>query len=85
MAGALLTAAGLPELITYSLHDYEEKAVALANSPERCTALRETLAQVKQNGVLFDTPRFVRNLEQQFLALEAALVRTSRPKEPICC
>jgi predicted O-linked N-acetylglucosamine transferase (SPINDLY family) len=85
MAGALLTAAGLPELITYSLHDYEEKAVALANAPERCTALRETLAQVKQNGVLFDTPRFVRNLEQQFLALEAALARTSRPKEPICC
>lgn len=85
MAGALLTAAGLPELITYNLFDYEEKAVALANAPERCQALRKALAQVKQNGVLFDTPRFVRNLEQQFLALEAALAQTPRQKEPVCC
>ncbi|HEY4066245.1 MAG TPA: acetylglucosamine transferase [Burkholderiaceae bacterium] len=73
MAGALLTAAGLPELITDNLRDYEEKAVALATAPERCRALREALAQVKQDGVLFDTPRFVRHLEQQLLALESAL------------
>jgi predicted O-linked N-acetylglucosamine transferase (SPINDLY family) len=73
MAGALLTAAGLPELITYNLRDYEEKAFALANSPEKCRALRDTLARVKHDGVLFDTPRFVRNLEHEFLALESAL------------
>jgi predicted O-linked N-acetylglucosamine transferase (SPINDLY family) len=73
MAGALLTAAGLPELIAQDLRDYEEKAFALAHAPERCRALRETLAQVKQNGVLFDTPRFVRHLEQQLLALASAL------------
>ncbi len=31
-------------------------------------------------GVLFDTPRFVRNLEKQFLALEAAqYVSTGKP------
>ena len=73
MAGALLTAAGLPELITYSLRDYEERAVALANAPEQCQALRTALAEVKQNGVLFDTPRFVRNLEQQFKQLVSSL------------
>ena len=33
MAGALLTAADLPELITYDWEDYEDKAVALAQLP----------------------------------------------------
>lgn len=73
MAGALLTAAGLDELITYNLHDYEEKAVALANSSEECQRLKNHLKQVKEKGRLFDTPRFVRNLEKQFKKLIAGL------------
>lgn len=66
MAGALLTAAGLPELVTGDLDAYEEKAVALAASPEECRRLRAHLAQVREHGVLFDTPRLVRNLEDAF-------------------
>ncbi len=73
MAGALLTAAGLDELITYNLHDYEEKAVELALAANRCGAIREHLRQVREHGTLFDTPRFVRNLEQQFKQLVAGL------------
>jgi len=73
MAGALLTAAGLPELITGNLRDYEEKAVALTLAPQELRRFRTLLAQVKANGVLFDTPRFVRNLEQRFRELIDAL------------
>jgi predicted O-linked N-acetylglucosamine transferase (SPINDLY family) len=73
MAGALLTAAGLDELIAYSLQDYEEKAVALANSPEQCKGLRDRLTEVRKSGVLFDTPRFTRNLEKHFKRLVGAL------------
>lgn len=73
MAGALLTAAKLPELITYNLGDYEEKAVALANQPEECERLKAHLQEVRQTGVLFDTPRFARNLEAEFQRLVAAL------------
>ena len=69
MAGALLTAAGLPELITYSLDDYEEKAVALAQDRQRCADLKAQLGEVRRNGVLFDTPRFVRNLEARLQQL----------------
>ena len=69
MAGALLTAAKLDELITYSLHDYEEKAVWLANNRNECQRMRERLKDVRENGVLFDTPRFVRNLESSFRQL----------------
>ena len=69
MAGALLTAAQLPELITYNLQDYEEKAVALATDPQACSRLRAHLKEVHEHGVLFDTPLFVRNLEANFQRL----------------
>jgi predicted O-linked N-acetylglucosamine transferase (SPINDLY family) len=73
MAGALLTAAGLPELISTDLQDYEEKAVALAQAPQELQRLRGVLAEVKERGALFDTARFARNLEQRFKELVGAL------------
>ena len=73
MAGALLTAVRLPELITTNLVDYEERAVALGMARARCTVLRQQLAQQRDGGVLFDTPRFVRQLEAQFERLAAEL------------
>ncbi len=76
MAGALLTAAGLPELITYDFTAYEEKAVELANAPQKCQLLRENLRQVRENGVLFDTARFARNLEAHFATLVSTLTHT---------
>jgi predicted O-linked N-acetylglucosamine transferase (SPINDLY family) len=69
MAGALLTAANLPELITYDLQAYEDKAVELATTPGACLRLREHLEGVRASGVLFDTPRFVRNLEQELVSI----------------
>jgi predicted O-linked N-acetylglucosamine transferase (SPINDLY family) len=73
MAGALLTAAGLSELITTDLGDYEEKVVALALAPQELLRLRAVLAQAKETGALFDTPAFARNLEQRFKELVGAL------------
>jgi len=71
MAGALLTAAGLPELVTDNPQAYADKAVALAMSGADCRHLREQLRRVRAEGALFDTPRFVRNLEQAFRQLVA--------------
>lgn len=73
MAGALLTAAGLEELIAYDLHSYEEKAIALATAPDQCARIRAHLQQVRKDGVLFDTKRFVRDLEKHFKRLIAEL------------
>lgn len=75
MAGALLTAAGLDKLITYDQATYENKAVALASSPETLQEIKKALVDVRhQNGVLFDMPRLVRHLEDQFVALYKAQV-----------
>lgn len=73
MAGALLTAAGLPELITYNLTDYAALALALARDPARCSALREKLSALRDSGALFDTPQFVRDLEERLQILVADL------------
>ena len=73
MAGALLTAAKLDELITFNFHDYEEKAVWLATHPDECRRMRQHLHDVRENGALFDTPKFVRNLESSFRELVAGL------------
>ncbi len=72
MAGALLTAARLPELITTDLGAYAERAVQLASTPGECARLRAHLEHEREHGVLFDTPRFARALEAQFERLAAA-------------
>ena len=73
MAGALLTAAKLEELITYNLKDYEAKAVGLAHDVKECVRLREHLKHIHEHGVLFDTPLFVRNLEGRLQQLVGGL------------
>ncbi|MCY1418765.1 Glycosyl transferase family 41 [compost metagenome] len=63
MAGALLTALELPELITSTLAEYEERAVELATRAGLLSGLRERLQQGREHSVLFDTPRFVKDFE----------------------
>ena len=72
MAGALLSAAELPQLITQSIEAYELAAIDLASSSERCLQIRQHLRSVRNSGVLFDTPKFVRALESRLLALVPA-------------
>lgn len=66
MAGSLLRAIGLPELITDNLSAYEALAVALAQDRARLTELRARLAANRSTHPLFDTPRLVRALEDAF-------------------
>jgi predicted O-linked N-acetylglucosamine transferase (SPINDLY family) len=75
MAGALLTAAGLPELITYDLEAYENKAVALAQNAKTLKKLRRKLTDAKTNGPLFNTTQFTANLESHYVELVATFNR----------
>lgn len=70
MAGSLLHAVGLPELVTKSHDEYEALALALATEPTRLAALRERLASNRTTHPLFDTRRFTRHLEQAYLAMQ---------------
>jgi predicted O-linked N-acetylglucosamine transferase (SPINDLY family) len=67
VSASLLTAAGLPELITPSLPDYEKLALRLATSPAQLADLRRRLADNRRTAPLFDGVLFARHLE---MALE---------------
>jgi predicted O-linked N-acetylglucosamine transferase (SPINDLY family) len=74
VAGSLLTAVGLPELITRSLPEYEALALRLAREPGALASLREKLWGNRVTSALFDTPSFVRNLEAGYRQMWANYV-----------
>lgn len=69
VCASLLTAVELPELIVDSLAAYEEKAMELALNPERLRDLRRRLEHQRLSTALFDTPRYVRDLEAALVAM----------------
>ena len=68
VAASLVAAAGLPQLACESIRDYEETAVRLAHDPAELRSLRQVLA-ARERLPLFDTPRFVRDLESAFATM----------------
>ena len=66
VAASLLTAAGLPELITQSAEDYEKLAVTLATDPKGLKQLRDKLAKNRKTCALFDTARTTRAIEKAY-------------------
>jgi predicted O-linked N-acetylglucosamine transferase (SPINDLY family)/predicted O-methyltransferase YrrM len=69
MAGSLLHAVGLPELMTASLQEYEEMAVHLGLNKTALAALKRRLQENRSSFPLFDSPQFVRNLEHAYLKI----------------
>jgi protein O-GlcNAc transferase len=63
-AGSVLTTAGLPELITRDLQEYEDRALQLARDSSQLQALRHRLTR---QSALFDTGAYCRNLEVAYL------------------
>ena len=69
VAGSLLQAAGLPELVTHTVADYEQLALALARDPDRLAALKARLMERQRDSALFDVDAFTRHLETAYLAM----------------
>jgi predicted O-linked N-acetylglucosamine transferase (SPINDLY family) len=66
VAGSLLWAIGLPELVTASLEEYETLALRLARDGDLLAGLRARLARNKWTHPLFDTERFAHNIEAAY-------------------
>jgi len=69
MAGSLLLAIGLPELITHSLAEYESVAFQLATDAPRLAQIKQRLAGNRVGYPLFDTDRFRRNIEAAYVTM----------------
>jgi predicted O-linked N-acetylglucosamine transferase (SPINDLY family) len=64
VAASLLTAVGLPELITDTEEDYEALILSLATEPEKLSLINAKLAANPLLEPLFDTKRYTLNYER---------------------
>ena len=69
VASSILKAAGLPEMVTTSLAEYETLARDLALDPGRLGAIKARLAANRATAPLFDSRRFTRHLEAAYIIM----------------
>lgn len=69
VAGSLLHAIGMPELVTHSLAEYEALAFKLATSPAVLADLKSRIMANKATYPLFDTAAFCGNMEAAYIAM----------------
>jgi protein O-GlcNAc transferase len=81
VSSSILSAIGLYDLITHSLESYEALAVRLANNPMEIQAVRQRIAENRTIKPLFDTPRFVRNLETAYKEMWKIFLSGDAPRQ----
>jgi len=80
VAGSLVHAVGLPELVTASLAEYEALALALARGPARLAELRGRLERNRLTAPLFDIERYRRHLEAAYETMWERHLRGEAPQ-----
>lgn len=81
VAGSLLRAMDLPELIVGSMAEYEALAARLARDPALLAETRAKLGRNRASSPLFDTPRYVRNLESAYQRMWERHLRGKPPAQ----
>ncbi len=69
MSASALRCVGLEELIADDLAAYESKAVELATTPKRLTAIKQHLQRQRSISPLFNTSMFTRNVERAYQSM----------------
>jgi protein O-GlcNAc transferase len=80
VAASLVSAAGLPELATPSLADYEALALKLAREPALLAAHKAKLADNRGTCPLFDTTRFTHDMEAAYITMWQRAQRGQPPE-----
>ena len=80
VAASLLEAAGLPELVTENLEQYEALALRLASDASLLGGFRQRLANGVTGSRLFDTDRFRRHIEAAYLTMWERRQRGEKPQ-----
>ena len=81
VAGSLLHAIGLPELVTYSLAEYETVALALARDPDELSRLRRHVTDHRLTAPLFDSRRHTASVERAFEEMWRIHVSGTQPHQ----
>jgi predicted O-linked N-acetylglucosamine transferase (SPINDLY family) len=80
VAGSLLHAVGLPELVTASLEEYQALALNLARGDRLLGELRAKLERNRASAPLFDTDRFRRHIESAYTTMWEIWQRGDEPR-----
>ena len=80
VAGSLLHAVGLPELVTASLEEYQALALKLARGDRLLGELRARLRRNRASASLFDTDRFRRHIESAYRTMWETWQRGDKPR-----
>jgi predicted O-linked N-acetylglucosamine transferase (SPINDLY family) len=80
VCASVLHAAGMDELITHSLEEYEALALALARNPERLRGLRTRTESNRMCAPLFDTPRYCAHIESAYQTMMDIWRRGEKPR-----
>jgi protein O-GlcNAc transferase len=67
VCASLLCAAGLSELITRNLDEYQSLAIALALNPSKLDIFKQRLVSASHQTQLFNTKQYTRNLENALI------------------
>jgi SAM-dependent methyltransferase len=80
VAGSLLHAVGLPELVASSTRDYEAMALQLAREPSLLQALRHRLLGNRLTAPLFDSAGYARGFEAALTQMWEIFVKGGEPR-----
>jgi len=83
VSASLLSAVGCSQLITHSIHEYRILAGALARNKPALDLLRLKIHKQKEISPLFDTERFVVNLEGAFQQMWTLYKEGKKPEQLI--
>jgi len=79
LAGSLMHAARIPELVVPDLDAYVDTAVRLAQTPRELAAIRDRLRDARTSAPIFDVPARVRGFEDAVRAMHARRVAGLAP------
>ena len=69
VCASILKAAGLPELVTTSLDDYEALALRLAGNPDHLASIKAKLSEHRLSTPQLDTQQFTRHIETIYASM----------------
>jgi predicted O-linked N-acetylglucosamine transferase (SPINDLY family) len=81
VAGSLLQAVGLPELVTTTSEDYEALALDLATDPARLSTIKARLATNRLTMPLFDSEALTRHIEAAYETVYGNYLTGDEPRD----
>ncbi len=79
-ATSSLNAIGVPELIMPDQESYRDRAIYFYNNPDELKKIRKKMVEQRDSSLLFDTKRFVANLEQGYRQMWEIYQRGESPQ-----